>query len=361
MGVIMLKRKLQNMANLLLGAILLIIFLKFLYYLLKFNGLFMENPNYVNIIRLLQASPPLFIWFYSTSIITGTFIFSKRMLLHTLPIIFGFLFFMPQLINGIFSVAIPFSLETYDKWYGLIYAQIAGILFLIYSWYIFRQMRNFYGPKLSLKECLLDANHTQLTLLKLLSSMMNVYALILIIGGYLAFVSNGSSIVFDYMDIGFLIVLSFLMVFIIMSSPKVIHFNYSKLSKSVNYFRYEKSTLTRDEAEKYVHELDSWMTEDHPYLNNNLSLGDFVERLQIPGHVISEVLNGLLNKNFYEYINYYRVEEFKRLVKKPENSNDTNLGLAYQAGFNSKTAFNTSFKKFTDQTPSNYRTNLKNK
>ena len=62
-----------------------------------------------------------------------------------------------------------------------------------------------------------------------------------------------------------------------------------------------------------------------------------------------------MNKNFYDLINGYRVDEAKRLLVNPENKNYTILSVGFEAGFNSKTTFNTVFKKFTGLTPTDFR------
>jgi AraC-like DNA-binding protein len=69
---------------------------------------------------------------------------------------------------------------------------------------------------------------------------------------------------------------------------------------------------------------------------------------------LSWLLNESLGKNFNEFINQYRVETFKNLAKDPANANITVLGLAYDSGFNSKTVFNTYFKKETGLTPKQF-------
>ncbi len=63
----------------------------------------------------------------------------------------------------------------------------------------------------------------------------------------------------------------------------------------------------------------------------------------------------LLKQNFYEYVNNYRIEEFKRLLLEPKYENIKFLNIAFDVGFNSKSTFNTSFKKFTGKTPSEYK------
>lgn len=353
-GVLTLKR-FRNYVNLFLGAILVVIFLKFIYYYFHFKGLFLDYPLLIYFIRVLQLLPPSLLWFYSSAIITGSIILRKRMFLHMIPVAVSLVFFMPLFVNTVNPDIIPFSLLIYNKWFGLIFSELAGILFIIYSQFIFRELYKIYGANKNLKDCLLDFTHQHLTLLKVLSVMMNVYALILIGGGFIAFFSETSTTLFDYLDAGFLIVLSYIMMFILVSIPKVIHFKYSSLLNSDKLLKYEKSSLTRKEANEYMQDMNKWMEAEKPYLNSNLSLGDFTEEMHLPGHIISEVLNGLLKQNFYDYINNYRIEEFKRLVVLQANINETNLNLAFDAGFNSRTTFNTSFKKFTNQTPSEFR------
>jgi AraC-like DNA-binding protein len=62
-----------------------------------------------------------------------------------------------------------------------------------------------------------------------------------------------------------------------------------------------------------------------------------------------------MNKTFYDLVNGYRVEEAKRLLLNPNNRSFTILSVGFEAGFNSKTTFNTVFKKFTGLTPTDFR------
>ncbi|WP_425412660.1 helix-turn-helix domain-containing protein [Lewinella cohaerens] len=78
------------------------------------------------------------------------------------------------------------------------------------------------------------------------------------------------------------------------------------------------------------------------------------EHLDLHPNQLSWLLNECLGKNFSEFINHYRVETFKRLAKEPANAHITLLGLAYESGFNSKTVFNTYFKKETGLTPKQF-------
>ena len=77
--------------------------------------------------------------------------------------------------------------------------------------------------------------------------------------------------------------------------------------------------------------------------------------LEVPKQHISEVLNQELKSNFNEFINSYRIESFIEYLKLKEYKNFTLFGIAQEAGFKSKTTFNSSFKKIKGLTPSEFR------
>ena len=99
------------------------------------------------------------------------------------------------------------------------------------------------------------------------------------------------------------------------------------------------------------------MENEKLYLDNNLSLKQLSEKLDIHPNYLSQIINERLNKNFYDFVNEYRVNEFKKITLLPKNKNFTLLSLAYDCGFNSKSSFNNVFKKFTKQTPSEFLKN----
>ncbi len=106
-------------------------------------------------------------------------------------------------------------------------------------------------------------------------------------------------------------------------------------------------------ALKQIEELRTFMSEQKPYLESKLSVKQLAEMIQVSPHQLSEIINSYLHKNFFDFINEYRVEEFKNQIK--ENKNYTILGVAYNCGFNSKSSFNRIFKIFTGFTPSEYQ------
>jgi AraC-like DNA-binding protein len=95
------------------------------------------------------------------------------------------------------------------------------------------------------------------------------------------------------------------------------------------------------------------MEKSKSYLKSNLTLTDLAEELQLNPKHLSQVLNEGFNENFYKFVNRYRVEEAKQLL---HNSFEkfSITGIAYEAGFNSKSTFNKAFKEYTGYSPSEY-------
>ena len=119
--------------------------------------------------------------------------------------------------------------------------------------------------------------------------------------------------------------------------------------------KYEKSSISEEEAGVYINKLDEIMREDKLYLKPDLNLKTLADLLDISQHRLSQVINEFLKMNFAEYLNNYRVEEAKARLVNPEFSNYTILSIAFDVGFNNKVSFNNAFKKITGITPSEYK------
>lgn len=119
--------------------------------------------------------------------------------------------------------------------------------------------------------------------------------------------------------------------------------------------KYEKSGLKDEQAKAYLQQLIQFMNQTDAWKNNELSVATLARQTGIPKHHITQVLNEHLAKNFYVFVNEYRIEHAKKLIKSPEHISWSFVAIAYECGFNSKTAFNKFFKIYTGFTPSEYR------
>lgn len=107
--------------------------------------------------------------------------------------------------------------------------------------------------------------------------------------------------------------------------------------------------------------LEKNIKQNKSFHNSKLTLSELATQINTQPHILSKAINEHYGKNFFELINGYRIEEFKTLVKEEKFQNYTLLALAYEVGFNSKTAFNRSFKKSTNQTPKEFFDSIKRK
>jgi AraC-like DNA-binding protein len=100
------------------------------------------------------------------------------------------------------------------------------------------------------------------------------------------------------------------------------------------------------------------MMEEKPFLNPSLTIQDISNELEIPVRELSVLINHQLGQHFYDFVNTYRIEHAMNILKDTTKSKVTILEILYEVGFNSKSSFNTAFKKHTGNTPTEYRNSL---
>ncbi len=119
--------------------------------------------------------------------------------------------------------------------------------------------------------------------------------------------------------------------------------------------KYKRSGLKEEDADLFSKRLLDFMEKERPYLDAELTIQDLSAKINISKHYLTEILNNGLGKNFFTFINEYRIEEVKRKLSDSSFDHLTILGIAYDCGFNSKSSFNTLFKQYTGQTPSDFK------
>ncbi len=118
--------------------------------------------------------------------------------------------------------------------------------------------------------------------------------------------------------------------------------------------KYERSSLTPEQADQLLVNLRRLMARDKPHLENELTLPALASQLGCSSNHLSQVINEKLNENFFDFVNRYRIEEAKRLLIQQGRPQKI-LAIALDAGFNSKSAFYNAFKKQVHMTPAQYR------
>ena len=100
------------------------------------------------------------------------------------------------------------------------------------------------------------------------------------------------------------------------------------------------------------------MEKDKPYLNPDFNIGELADKLSVPSHYISQVLNQGLHLNFYHFVNRYRMEESKKILTE-KGEKKTVLEILFETGFNSKSTFNRIFKQYTGVNPTEFVNSLR--
>lgn len=112
----------------------------------------------------------------------------------------------------------------------------------------------------------------------------------------------------------------------------------------------QKVELLDDKYEQLI----TYMETGKPFLETTLDLQSLAKLVDMKPHFLSMLINQKGGRNFFDFVNSFRINEFKEQVLDPANQNYTLLSIAYSCGFNSKTAFNRAFKNITGKTPSEY-------
>jgi AraC-like DNA-binding protein len=119
--------------------------------------------------------------------------------------------------------------------------------------------------------------------------------------------------------------------------------------------KYARSGMTDAAAELIAQRLEQRMQGARDYLESDITLAQLAERIGTSPQLLSQYLNHVLGTSFFDYINGLRVAEVQRNLRDRDTAGQSLLQLAFAAGFNSKSTFNTAFKKMTGLAPSTWR------
>ena len=122
--------------------------------------------------------------------------------------------------------------------------------------------------------------------------------------------------------------------------------------------KYEKSSMDNQQAAQLATQLQIKMQQDSLYLNSQLTLPQLAGMMESTPHYLSQAINGQLGKNFFDFVNEYRIEEAKRRIGKADEGRMNVFAIALDSGFSSKSAFYSAFKRYTGITPSEYKRQL---
>ena len=316
-------KKGHSLANRLLGALLIVLSFRVgKSVFLEFHENLEAKFIFVGL-GTLTAIGPLF-YLYALAITDQSFQWTKKQLLH----------FVPCFLAILFGLWISDSdLETLPK-------LLFGVLFVsYYGHYLFYLIKSKRYLSKQRKAGLPDQKYKLLTLL--------LYGLFII---WIAYVLNLFDDLVPYI-VGPVLysIVAYVISFIVITKGYIQVFKPDK---------YKTTTVSDQQMEQLFLRVSRLIIDEKQYKNPELTLKYLSEALKVSTQVLSMVINLKSQKNFNAFVNNFRVEESILLLKDPSHSNYTISAIAYEAGFNSISSFNSAFKKQTGKTPQAYRQDL---
>ncbi len=359
---ILLNKKNKTLADKVLAVWMFFIGLHLFLFYLDYEGFLMHLPHVIGILLPLPLIHGPFLLIYINHLIDARQQFDRSEFLHFLPILICYLIMIPQFLMPVKELNAHIDLiETggHTPFYLQILGtmtMLTGMVYIPWSLLRLRNHKKSLGENFSYKESI------DLQWLRNLVIGMGIIWVAVI----------GTNVVFMYFEgeatYGETIIFSTVTLFVfligyfgirqgrIFADPAT----GTILQENEEPKKYGKSSLKEGKAQQYLTALQQLMEQDKPHLEPKITLAQLARRLGITANNLSQVINEQLEQNFFDFINEYRVEEFKARLMADKEKKITLLGHALDSGFSSKSSFNEVFKKVTGQTPSAFQRQIKN-
>ncbi|MEQ9404298.1 MAG: helix-turn-helix domain-containing protein [Cyclobacteriaceae bacterium] len=297
------------------------------------------------------------LWLYTKTFFSRQFKFSSKTLLHFLP--FAIVTLVIPLFNKDLLTWRSFDygmLTVFDNWnrkpittFQYIYGSVFLMQFLHALFYVLMSFRFIKQTENELRQQYSDFDQVSIrwhltfqrtaTLVLVLVTLFILYQ----------YITGDYRRMADYFYVVPMSAVSYLLLYHAIKYPNLIFGN----SLPEKTYKYEKSSLAISASVEYAEKLRALIESRKLYLERELGLSDLANEMGVSTHHLSQAINEILNLNFYDLINQYRVEEAKSRIK--EEKEKSLLQVAFEVGFNNKASFNNAFKKHVGMTPSKYR------
>jgi len=348
----------HRQANRILSALILVVALVLLARLAAFNReVFQQFPKLTLIPDLIYfLYGPLFWWYLRALREDEEEEPFAAIAWRFLPLLLALLVYAPLIIRDNFTL----MLEIVNLKLGHFFALTAGAgaLYSLYYWFkcsrLIRQLAEIDPAK----------NKFLQTLLLLQGGALGLWLatyVVVGIGWWMSF--DGGLVAAKMVDLAWLVlaIAVFTMGYFMILQPQIFRHpletaSPAPVAATPRLPRPIKPSAALNASE--VATLEALVIREQPYLNPGLSLADLAELAQVPAHHLSKLINEGFQKNFFDFINTYRVEAFRARIEQGDHHQHTILSQALEVGFNSKTAFNRAFKKHLGITPREYLKNF---
>lgn len=351
------RKKENHSANLLLAFLILAFSLDLSHSFLIISKLYIHAPHLLGItIGFPYLYGPL-IYLYIIIIGSEKKEFKKHYWLHFIP----YLIVLIILFSLFFFEDATFKMGLFEMEFEILVGKIISLVIpfhgIVYTYFSIKEVRNFNRK---IKYSYSNIDKINLNWLAYLAfGTLIIWSIVVISYTVSAIfehsVNEGYAIYFG------IAILVYLIGYKSLTQPEVYIIDRVKSDvneQEKNVKSYKKSGLSEEKADDYLLRLVTLFETEKVYRNSNLTLGELSKNIEISQHNLSEIINTKLNKTFYDFVNKYRVEEVQKKIVDGESEKYNLLSIAFDAGFNSKSSFNSIFKKFTGQTPTEFKSSL---
>lgn len=347
------QQKGKPVSNRLLGYFFLTICLNLLDVFLLQTGVYFLHPGFAGMASCLPLLFGPLLYFYTRSIVYKDFLVSVKSLVHFLPFLIVFccteIYFQNQPFDMQERILTSLSVHRIPA----LISEISTLIFLQFLCYAIACLWLVSSYKKMAGQHFSNPRYASVSWLYSTIVFFISITIISALNGLLAQTAFSKYYLF-----AFNLVVALLLVFVIqvmikaLSRPYFFSFADSFEPTAAAAKMTEQEKL---EKEATIQSLLTLMKSDKPYLEPELTLEQLATKLSLKPRTLSQAINDLLQQNFFDFINRYRVDEAKVLLTDPKNKKITVLEVLYQVGFNSKSSFNTLFKKYTGLTPTEFR------
>uniref|UniRef100_UPI003217C47A helix-turn-helix domain-containing protein n=1 Tax=uncultured Draconibacterium sp. TaxID=1573823 RepID=UPI003217C47A len=332
-----------------------------------FGGIYGMTGYYKVFPHLVNVMDPLFL-LYGPLLYTYIFVLTKnklprRFLLHILPFAIYIISFIPLYAKSgeekiQFAEYIFLSKEVPVE--GLL-MQLGRVIYI--SVYVFISLVLVKTHQKKIKDNFSNIEKVSLNQAKKILYLFLVVLTVALVSFFLGYRLSYSFSVSNNV-IGFFV--GILIYALVYSTWKIRHIrdtkivdvavtNNNKLHSELKEKRRSVFVLNDEQLDEYKVRLEKAVEEEKVFTENELSLAELSRKINIQAYQLSELISRIYGESFFDFINRNRIEEIKLRLEDPASDSYSLLGIAMDCGFNSKSSFNTAFKKFTGLTPSEYR------
>lgn len=318
-----------------------------------------ESPSNIGMFRNLFTflQLPTF-YLYVLSVCYSDFKLKPEHLIHIVPFLIANLILLPRFYSV--NLASKFSFlennsSMFEIQFNHIFIHFQIVFYIIAAFMILRKAKNIYLENYA------GASMESLNWLFQFTLAISIFYSIALLKNIFKFSTYTN--ISEWLKIGLflfeLVIISWYL-FKALNNPNLFRSIDSKLKLVSKIVLEEKQNdqLQEDEYGKDLSKLKEYMVKEKPFLNASLTIQDISNDLEIPVRKLSLLINHKLNQHFYDFVNSYRIENAMDILKDSTKNKVTILEILYEVGFNSKSSFNTAFKKHTNTTPTSYRKTL---